>query len=281
MRKVLILYLPVLHSGYVDFVLRHMPHIVFVLGESDLRLLDYLSRDARALQPLLAAQTLKHLLSLDQKCKDISVEVVDNGLRGHLRDDDSIIMSDEDITRAFAEEYLTGCDIEWDTGFIRWNMQNVTKEFPIDPDEEVSVSYFDRDVLSFAKKQSGKSPDWWRQVGAVVVKDHKLLLCGYNNHYPNEYASYFEGDPRTSFKPGERIDISLAQHAEAWVIGTAAGAGIALSGSNIYVTTFPCPTCARLIVAAGIKKVFYTSGYSLVNAREVFRENGVKVVRVN
>lgn len=276
MDKEIILYMPVPHAGYLDLIKRHRPVRVNVLGQIFLRSLDYLSRDARALPPELAASALSGILIEAGLRSDVRVfsggrELDFSGVQ--------VVMPDEDVSRLFAERYLPDCEVLWDTAFLRWNMQNVTTEFPIDPDEEVSESELDRMFMMSAEDVAKRSPDWWRQVGAVVSKDD-ICISVFNTHTPSVYSAYIDGDPRTPFQPGERIDVSLSEHAEAGAVSYFARTSLLMEGAKLYVTTFPCPTCARLLVSAGIKEVYYAGGYSLVNAREVFRSARVKVVRV-
>ena len=275
MKTILIIHLPVVHRGYVDLLHKHHPDTTYIIGEGYLSLLEYLSRDVRALTPqenLLALQAVVG--------RGFEIEIISNATLALIKPEDEIIMSDEDITRAFAKKYFPNRGILWDSAFLRWNMQNVTKEFPVDPDEEISTDQFDREMMEQANKVAEKSPDWWRQVGVVVVIEDEITITSFNTHTVGEYSSYVDGDPRTPFRPGERIDVSISEHAEARIVAYFARSNASLSGAKIYVTTFPCPTCARLLVSAGVRQVYYSNGYSLVNAREVFRENGVKVTRV-
>ena len=69
-------------------------------------------------------------------------------------------------------------------------------------------------------------------------------------------------------------------HAEAAVIAEAAKKGIATQGCDVYATTFPCPTCAKLIAAAGIKKLYYQDGYALLDGENVLKSAGVKIIKV-
>ncbi|HLN18769.1 MAG TPA: deaminase, partial [Patescibacteria group bacterium] len=62
--------------------------------------------------------------------------------------------------------------------------------------------------------------------------------------------------------------------------GKAAKDGISLNNTNLYVTTFPCPTCAKLIAEAGIKKVYYESGYSLSDAEDILKNAGIEIILV-
>lgn len=132
-----------------------------------------------------------------------------------------------------------------------------------------------------ANSESEKSPDWWRQIGAIIIKDSKIILQGHNKHLPSERATMFQGDPRSNFDAGERIEISSALHGEAGLIALAAKKGISLEGTSIYVTVFPCPNCAKLIAASGIKKVFYSKGYSLLDAEDIFESFGVELIKVD
>jgi len=88
------------------------------------------------------------------------------------------------------------------------------------------------------------------------------------------------GDPRSNFDYGEQPEIYLSIHAEADIIAQVANRGISLQGSGIFVTTFPCPNCARLLVRAGIKKLFYTQGYSKLDAEEILKSAGVEIILV-
>jgi dCMP deaminase len=134
--------------------------------------------------------------------------------------------------------------------------------------------------MGVAMKEAQKSPDWWRQVGSVIVKNGEIIFSGYNKHKPTEQTSYINGDPRSNFDAGKNIEVSIALHGEAGLIATAAREGISLQGASIYVTTFPCPNCAMLIMQSGIKKVYYKDGYSLLHAEEMFQSAGIEIVQV-
>jgi dCMP deaminase len=191
-----------------------------------------------------------------------------------------IIFSDDEVGKELAEKYFKNKKVIFDQTFLRWgSMKAVSKDVP-DADQTISSYDLDKEFIQTAKDNSKKSPDWWRQVGALVVREGKIILSGYNKHLPSENSAYIDGDPRSNFNAGERIDLSLALHGEAGLIAEAARKGISLEGSSIYVTTFPCPNCAGMIVNAGIKKVYYSEGYSLLNAQENFKQAGVSLIKV-
>jgi dCMP deaminase len=95
-----------------------------------------------------------------------------------------------------------------------------------------------------------------RHVGAIVVKDKHVLSGGYNGSLPglphcDDIGCLIEG---TS-------GCQRTIHAEMNAIAQAARHGISLSGSIIYVTTFPCMSCFKSIIAVGIIEVIYGSEY--------------------
>ena len=92
------------------------------------------------------------------------------------------------------------------------------------------------------------------QVGAVIVKGKRIISTGYNGPLPNEnHCSPQICDTSKT--------CSRAIHAELNAILVAAKEGIALEGSTLYCTYAPCEACAKAIVMAGIKKVFYRNQY--------------------
>ena len=74
------------------------------------------------------------------------------------------------------------------------------------------------------------------------------------------------------------MELSTALHAEAGLIVEAAKKGISLEGATLYVTTFPCPNCAKLVAASGIKKLIYQDGYSVLDGEELLRSAGLIIV---
>lgn len=99
------------------------------------------------------------------------------------------------------------------------------------------------------------------QVGAVLVKDTRIISIGYNgppagtHNCDEEWPA--DGCPRDS-----KGSCSLALHAEENAILYASKSGVKLDGSTLYTTLSPCLPCARLIYSAGVKQVFYRSSYA-------------------
>lgn len=276
MKTALIAYVPVIHAGYIKLFKKY-PNVLFVLGADFLAEFPRIERDIRALSP---EDAMRSVISLGIFS---DVRVLDKKNLVHaLADFDDCVLPDEDIMRTFAETYIvpSGKTVVFETMFLRWDGMLPSREIPPLPDKKISREEFDKTIMACAREQAEKSSDWWRRVGAVLVRDGKVLFERRNIHVPSERAREYEGDPRTFFDAGQHIDLTTALHAEAGIVSEAAKQGVSLEGTSIYVTTFPCPNCAKLIVASGIKKVFYNEGYSLLDAEKLFRENGVEIVQV-
>lgn len=104
--------------------------------------------------------------------------------------------------------------------------------------------------------------------------------AAHNQGQPNDDSPWMEGDPRNIFNRGVAIEMSVFLHAEAGLIAQAARLGQSLQGSTLYVTTFPCPACAKLIAHSGIKRLYFTSGYAVLDGRRIMEEYGVQLVRI-
>jgi len=103
----------------------------------------------------------------------------------------------------------------------------------------------------------------------------------HNEHRPTEYSPYLHGDPRNEFSRGVHIELSTAIHAEAAIVARAARDGITLAGTDLYVSTFPCPGCARLVAEAGVRRVFFAGPYAVLDGDAVLRAAGVELVWVD
>ncbi|RCH56509.1 cytidine deaminase [Mucilaginibacter hurinus] len=99
------------------------------------------------------------------------------------------------------------------------------------------------------------------QVGAVLVKDTRIISIGYNGP-PSGTHNCDEVWPETGCPRDARGSCSLALHAEENAILYAVKNGSNLEGSTLYTTLSPCLPCARLIFSAGIKQVFYNHSYA-------------------
>ena len=120
-----------------------------------------------------------------------------------------------------------------------------------------------------------------RQVGALIVRDKRILSTGYNGA-PMGCAHCEEtGCLREQLKvpSGERHELCRAIHAEQNAIVQAAYDGISLKGGTLYVTCQPCILCAKLAINAGITKIVYKGDYPDELSRKMLNEAGVRLVK--
>ena len=121
-----------------------------------------------------------------------------------------------------------------------------------------------------------------RQVGAIIVKDKRILTTGYNGA-PSGVSSCKDREQciriERGIASGTCQEICYAVHAEQNAICQAAKLGLAIDGATLYCTHQPCTICARLIINSGIKKVVYKNGYPDDFSLELFEEAGVEIVK--
>jgi deoxycytidylate deaminase len=172
--------------------------------------------------------------------------------------------------------------------FLRWDYKKSLSKADVHPAQKITREKFDQKMIELAFKEAQKSLDWWRQVGAVLVipsknknsKHPEIAIVARNNHLPFDQQPYVLGDPRADYSKGQFYEVSTAIHAEALIIATASKKGISTKGAWMYVTTFPCPVCAKLISKSGITKLFYSEGYSLIQAQEILENAEVEIAQV-
>lgn len=279
--KIVVAYVPVLQRSYLDFFKRHADaDFFFVLDGDILAEFDWLRKDIRALSSEEAAEGLRSIL-LDQNVR-VSVQLLTKKRMQELLNPkkDRLIMPDEDIMHSLAADFLANFDIEFESVFLRWDSQKSLKQSDVMTDKKQPITEFSKNILKIAREEATRSADWWRQVGAVLIRGNDVLMTAFNHHVPDQYQPLFQGDPRGNFKKGVHIELSTAIHAESALIAEAAKKGTSLEGTELYVTTFPCPNCAKLIAYSGIKKVYFQDGYSMVDGQSILAEKGVELVKL-
>ncbi len=121
-----------------------------------------------------------------------------------------------------------------------------------------------------------------RKVGAVIVKDKRVMTTGYNGAPAGVRTCVERGEclrKKLGIPSGTRHEMCYAVHAEQNAIIQAAKLGVNIDGSTLYCTHQPCILCAKMIVNAGIVRVVYHSGYPDEFALDIFKEAGVLVER--
>jgi dCMP deaminase len=272
-----LLYLPVLHAGYEALFDRHSDaDEVLLLGESFADDFPVLKKEIRALTPDAAAHYLRTGRSLP-------VRVVQRADLPEAITADVLVVPDEEIMRELVARHGldAGRTLVTERTFLRWDRSWSQTGRPVDHDGAVSVDELDRRLIRRAVDESERGSDWWRRVGALVARDGEILALSHNEHRPTEYSPYLNGDPRNDFSRGVRMDLSTALHAEAGLIARAARDGTPLAGADLYVSTFPCPACARLVAEAGFRRCFFAGPYAVLDGEAVLRAAGVELVWVD
>lgn len=117
-----------------------------------------------------------------------------------------------------------------------------------------------------------------RSVGAVIVRDKRILATGYNGA-PRGLSHCPEGGPDHDWPTGcmRAGHCIRSLHAEQNALLQAAMIGVPCEGATIYVTCQPCNACAKMIINAGITRVIYEGDYPDEFSKELFRDGGIEV----
>jgi dCMP deaminase len=142
---------------------------------------------------------------------------------------------------------------------------------------------WDEYFLEVASLVSKRSTCLRRSVGAVLVKDKKILATGYNGAPSGLKHCIDIGCLREKLRipSGQRHELCRGLHAEQNVILQAALYGVSTKGSILYVTNQPCVICAKMLINAGIKEIVIYSGYPDKLSKQFLQEAKIKIRRVN
>ena len=122
-----------------------------------------------------------------------------------------------------------------------------------------------------------------RAVGAVVVKDKRILSTGYNGA-PTGLKHCLEVGclrQKLGIESGKMHELCRGIHAEQNAIIQAAYHGVSVRGADIFCTNQPCSICARMIINAGIERIYYQSGYADPLAIELLEEAKIELKQIN
>ena len=122
-----------------------------------------------------------------------------------------------------------------------------------------------------------------RKVGAVLVKDRRILATGYNGA-PSGLAHCEEtGCLRQKYNipAGQRHELCRGLHAEQNAIIQAALYGISIKNATLFCTHFPCSICIKMLINAGIKEIIYEEGYPDPLAEQILKESNIKLTKLD
>ena len=262
-------YFPVVHRSYLEIIDNHPYATIGVLGADVLRRFDYLRKDIRALEPTTVERILKGL--------GRQAFLVSEGNLLATMNSPNLIMPDDDVSRTLSAEFNSFPQLE--PVFLRWDRSNVATNLNVEPDRVLELEDNDP-IIAVLRQEAAQSSNWWRAVAAAVVEDGNVISLEHNSSVPTEYSSAIDGDPRITSYRGESIEISIDIHAESRLIARHAKEGAPTLGQSIYVTTFPCANCAKLIVEAGFVSCYFIDGYASLDGQSILKAGGVELVKI-
>jgi dCMP deaminase len=141
---------------------------------------------------------------------------------------------------------------------------------------------WDTYFMDMAKLASRRSSCLRRSVGAVLVKDCRVLSTGYNGVPSGVAHCEVTGCLREKLNvsSGERHELCRGLHAEQNAIIQAAFHGVSIREAVLYCTTLPCIICAKMLINAGVRRIVYLDGYADSLTEEMLGEVGMKLVRM-
>lgn len=153
--------------------------------------------------------------------------------------------------------------------------ESLRKEFKLGVERPSWDEYF----MTLAEEVATRTTCLRRPVGAIIVKDKRILATGYNG-VPSGLRHCSETGclrQQMNVPSGQRHEICRGLHAEQNAIIQAARYGIDISGASIYITTQPCVVCAKMLINANIKEVIYQNPYPDKLSEELLAESNIKM----
>ncbi len=135
--------------------------------------------------------------------------------------------------------------------------------------------------MSITRAVAKRSTCLRREVGAILVRDKRILSTGYNGaparlRHCDEVGCLRQENAVPS---GERHELCRGLHAEQNAIIQAAYHGISILGATLYCTNKPCVICSKMIINAAIRKIIYEEGYNDALAEQMLTEAGIEEER--
>ncbi len=142
--------------------------------------------------------------------------------------------------------------------------------------------YTEKEMLALAEKTSVRSFDWIFPNGAVLAENGKPVILAHNAVLPFETYSAVYGSQREINKsPAGDQNHYDTNHAEIEIIEQARRKRIGLRGKTLYVTTFPCPTCSRILSRTELSRIVYSLPYPDNYGQNLLTRSGIKLEQVS
>jgi dCMP deaminase len=143
---------------------------------------------------------------------------------------------------------------------------------------------WDEYFASITRQVATRSTCLRRKVGAIIVKEKRILATGYNGA-PRGVRNCLEIGKclreQRGIPSGERHEICRGLHAEQNAILQASYYGVQIKDSVIYTTNQPCVMCAKMIINSGIKKIYYFEDYPDPLAVELLSEAEIELIKLD
>ena len=139
--------------------------------------------------------------------------------------------------------------------------------------------------MNIAVQTSLRSTCIRRKVGAIIVKDNRILSTGYNGA-PSGLPNCCDDCKRCyrsahNIPSGQMLDMCYAVHAEQNAILNAMKTGEDLRGASLYVNTYPCATCMKLTLQVGIRNIYFIDEYENEFTKNMAKEAGCQLVKMD
>ncbi|MFC1496790.1 cytidine/deoxycytidylate deaminase family protein [Candidatus Margulisiibacteriota bacterium] len=141
---------------------------------------------------------------------------------------------------------------------------------------------WDRYFIQITSDISKRATCLKRTVGAIIVKDNRILSTGYNGAPKGFEHCSKSGCLRKKLKvpSGQRHELCRGLHAEQNAIIQAAVHGVNIKGGTLYCTYQPCIICVKMMINAGIKRLVYTGKYPDKLAKKFLKQSKMEVVKL-
>lgn len=140
---------------------------------------------------------------------------------------------------------------------------------------------WDQYFMDIAQLVASRSTCVRRKIGAVLVRDKRVIATGYNGAPSGITHCSKQGCLRDKLNipSGERHELCRGIHAEQNALIQAALHGVSTNNSTLYCTHQPCILCSKLLINGGVKKVFFRGEYPDQLAKELLVEAQIELVK--
>ena len=142
---------------------------------------------------------------------------------------------------------------------------------------------WDTYFMTIAQEVATRSSCIRRHIGAVIVRDKRIIATGYNNvpsgcSHCDEVGCLRE---QLGIPSGQKHELCRGIHAEQNAIVQAARYGLPIDGAVIYTTTYPCVQCTKMLINCGISEIVYGDSYPDELSQQMLEEVGMKIRRLD